>query len=64
MIKDILENFYEKKVSKKNIEKIEEYKYSPCRVYEICFRNTTNIKRAIALLQDTDYSSDDQFTIE
>jgi len=64
MIKDILENFYEKKVSKKNIEKIEEFKYSPCRVYEICFRNTTNIKRALALLQETDYLSDDQFTIE
>ena len=59
MIRDILENFYEKKIAKKVIEKIPENKYSPCKVYEVCFRNTENIKRAISILQDTDYTSDE-----
>lgn len=59
MIRDILENFYEKKIAKEVIEKIPENKYSPCKVYEVCFRNTENMKRAISILQDTDYTSDD-----
>ena len=37
MIRDILENFYEKKITKKVIDRIPENKYSPCKVYEICF---------------------------
>ena len=52
MIKDIVENFYEKKVSQQQINKIKENYYTPCKVYEICFRNTGNIKKALQILQN------------
>ena len=58
MIKDILENFYEKKVSQREINKIKENYYTPCKVYEICFRNTESIKKALLILQDENTSQD------
>ena len=58
MIKDILENFYEKKVSQREINKIKENYYTPCKVYEICFRNTECIKKALLILQDENTSQD------
>ena len=52
MIKQIIENFYETTITIDEIKNIEENKISPCKVYEICFRNTNNMKEAIKILQD------------
>lgn len=51
MIKDIIENFYETEISYSDIEKIPENTFSPCKVYEICFRNTDDLKNALKILQ-------------
>ena len=47
MLTDIIENFYETKISMIKIEKIPENSISPCKVYEICFRNTNNLENAL-----------------
>lgn len=51
MIKDIIENFYETNVSDCEIEKIPENQFSPCKIYEVCFRNTDDIKKVLQILQ-------------
>ena len=52
MLTDIIENFYETKISYDEIEKIPENTFSPCKVYEICFRNTHNLENALKILQE------------
>ena len=54
MIKDIMENFYETEVSFKQLEKIAENYFTPCKIYEICFRNTENINKALCTLENSD----------
>ena len=49
-----MENFYETEVSFKQLEKIAENYFTPCKIYEICFRNTENINKALCTLDNSD----------
>ena len=52
MLKEILENFYEEKIDINDLKHIKYHKFSPCEVYEFCFRNPTNLQETISLLNE------------
>jgi energy-coupling factor transporter ATP-binding protein EcfA2 len=51
IIQEMFESFYEKKISKKELEKVEEYKWTPAEVNAVMFRNFFNNENALKELQ-------------
>ena len=52
MLKDMIENFYEIKIEKSDVQLIKEYKWTPAEVFQIMFKNIDDYRHSIIELQN------------